>query len=109
MFWRRPLRRTKKARGRRNSMHSDSPYWAARSMPGRIRSGRAYYRRSAIRLTHWFPVFAIFFALAMPALALPTPADRLPPLVTPQIDATVQKGLKFLASKQGSDGAFRET
>lgn len=44
---------------------------------------------------------------SLPSLGKPPP--KLPPLVTPQIDTAIQKALKYLAARQGSDGALRET
>lgn len=48
--------------------------------------------------------------LSVPAASLGAPADssRHPPLVTPEARAAMDKALKFLASRQASDGAFRE-
>lgn len=36
-----------------------------------------------------------------------TPAKR-PPMMTDEVDAAIEKGLKFLASRQSADGSFRE-
>jgi hypothetical protein len=37
------------------------------------------------------------------------PPSAYPPLMTAEIDASIQRGLKYLAAKQSSDGAFRES
>lgn len=44
---------------------------------------------------------------AVQSLSAEQPA-RLPALITPEADAAIQKGLKFLNSRQSSDGSFRE-
>ena len=36
------------------------------------------------------------------------PPRRLPPLVTTETDAGIQRALKYLAGRQGADGAFRD-
>jgi squalene cyclase len=36
------------------------------------------------------------------------PPPRLPPMITPETEAAIQKGLKYLVSRQASDGAFRD-
>jgi hypothetical protein len=43
-----------------------------------------------------------------PAFAAGAPTRARPPMVTAETEAAVQKGLKFLVSKQTSEGAFRD-
>lgn len=66
------------------------------------------YRRAG----QWACAFGVVVAMQLLLCSLPSmgkPPPKLPPLVTPQIDAAIQKALKYLAAKQGSDGALRET
>jgi hypothetical protein len=59
-------------------------------------------------ITNYQLPIVLAVALVLNSSAFAEPPSKYPPLVTAEIDASVQKGLKYLAAKQGSDGAFRE-
>lgn len=67
---------------------------------------QSHERRRVRCADHLCGGMALLAALASYAFAAPPPA--LPPLITPETDQAIRRGLEFLARTQSRDGAWRE-